>query len=178
MVVEAQGIIPLVSTMQEVVILERAGPTQLPANSSTAKPQTKQPTQWEETHPSANMLHKVILCTEPPLNSCLETALPTRGTRHRYNHQWQASVLPTRKALGATYQPGRRHQKQEGLQHCSPNKGTINTENQTMRWQRKMFQIREQEKRRTTKWSGDRQPIGERIQSNCSKDYPRSQKKN
>ena len=41
-----------------------------------------------QPHPSADRLPKVILILQPPLNTPLDTPLPTRGTRPSSAHQW------------------------------------------------------------------------------------------
>ena len=44
--------------------------------------------------PSSDRLPKVILSPEPPLNTPLDMALPTRGTRLSSTHQW-ADISPS-----------------------------------------------------------------------------------
>ena len=47
--------------------------------------------------PSADRLLKVCLNPLVPQNTHIDTALPTRGTRHISNHQWSGTVPPTKK---------------------------------------------------------------------------------
>ena len=77
-----------VSLLPEVAILVlRPGPTQQPAGSSAWTPRTKQPTRWEYS-PTHWQLPKVILSPQPPLDTPLDTALPTRGTRPSSTLPW------------------------------------------------------------------------------------------
>ena len=52
-----------------------------------------------QPHPSADRLPKAILSSQPPINTPLDTALPTRGTRPTSE---QAPVPPTRKPAQAS----------------------------------------------------------------------------
>ena len=54
-----------------------------------------------EHHPSADRLPKVVLSSQPPINTPLYMVLPTRGNRPSSTHRGQAPVPPTRKPAQA-----------------------------------------------------------------------------
>ena len=71
------------------------------------------------THPSADRVPKAILSSQPPINTPLDTALPTRGTRPSSTHKW-ASTSPSHqkastRSLRTNLTHEGRHQKQEEL---------------------------------------------------------------
>ena len=78
-------------------------------------------------HPSAHRLPKVFLSPQPPLNTPLDTALTTRGTRPSSIDQ-RTGTGPSHQEtcpslLEQTQPPGGRHQKQEKLQSYSLQNG-------------------------------------------------------
>ena len=104
-----------------------------------------------QPHPSADRLPKVFLSPQPPLNTSLDMALPTRGTRPSSTHQW-AGTSPSYQEvctslLDQPKPPGGRQQKQEELQSCSLWNGDHKHRKlDKMRQQRNMLQTKEQDK--------------------------------
>ena len=109
---------------------------------------------------------------------------PPKGKDSASPIRRQAPVPPTKKptqAPGPTSPTGGRHQKQEKLQECRLQKGDHkNRKLDKMRQQRNTLQLKEQGKKptRTARQIGDRNSTWKKIQSNYSKDYSKSQKKN
>ena len=71
-----------------------------------------------QPHPSADRLSEVLLTPQPPINTPLDTVLPTRGTRPSSTHQWAGTSPSDQEActsLDQPHPPGGRHQKQEEL---------------------------------------------------------------
>ena len=104
-----------------------------------------------QSHPSADRLPKVSLSPWRPPNTPLDTSLLARGTRHSSIHQCAGTTPSHQEActslLGQLHPPGGRHQKQEELQCCSlQHKDHKHRKLDKMRWQRNMFQMKEQDK--------------------------------
>ena len=102
-------------------------------------------------HSSADRVLEAILNSQPPMNTPLDTALPTRWTRPRSTHQWAGTQsLPPgslNEPRNQPYPPDGRYQKQEELQHSSQQKGEHkHRKSDEMRWQRNMLQMKEQHK--------------------------------
>ena len=86
-----------------------------------------------------------------PLNTSLDRALPIRGTRPSSTHQWACQTLQSEslnKPLGQPHPPGGWQLKQEEqLQPCSlQNRDCNHRKLYKMKWQRSMFQMKEQDK--------------------------------
>ena len=84
---------------------------------------------------SADRLHKVIMSSQPPLKTNLDTTLPTRGTIHSSTHQLTSTSLSHQEAYTS---PRTKHTHQgadtRGRRSYSPTaskKETTNTESQT-----------------------------------------------
>ena len=80
----------LVWALLEVTVFSiRPGQTQQPVGSCAGKPQAKQPTGQENStiHQQTGCL-KSSWAQSCPLNTPLDMALPTRGTRPSSTHQW------------------------------------------------------------------------------------------
>ena len=101
-----------------------------------------------QSHPSADRLPKVFLIPQLPLNTPLDMALPTRGKKPSSTHQWVGTSHfhqeDCTSLLDQPHPPGGVQQKQEELpcslwdhKHRKLDK---------MRWQRNMFQTKEQDK--------------------------------
>ena len=102
-------------------------------------------------HLSPDGLYKLHLRQEPPLDTPLDTALPTRGTRHSSAHQCTGTSASNQEActslLDQTHPLGGKYQKQEELQSCGLQKGDHkHRELDKMRCQRNMFQKKVQDK--------------------------------
>ena len=68
-----------------------------------------------QPHPSADRLPKAFWSPQVPLNTPLDTPLPTRGTRPSSTHQETCTSLLDH----GCHPTGGRHQKQEVLLYCS-----------------------------------------------------------
>ena len=150
----------------------KTGPTQWCTGFSAGTPQAKQPTGWLK-------VPKVILSLLPPLNAPLYVALSTRGTRTSSTHQRTSQSLPpTRKPAILTR--GQTPQNKKELQSCNlRNRDNKHRKVDNKKWQRNMFQMKEQNK------TLEEQPseveickLPEKEFSDDSKDHPRSWKKN
>ena len=62
--------------------------------------------------PSADRLPKEFWSPQPPIDLLLNTALPTRGPRPSFTHQWAGTNLSHRKACRSLWTRAR-YQKQE-----------------------------------------------------------------
>ena len=117
-----------------------------PLNSMHETVQAKQPTWWEHSR-----THQQTCCfpgTKTPLVTPLSMAQPNRGTRQFHPPVDRHQSLPRKpeQAPGSNSPKGR-HQKQEGIPHCSIQKGYLKHRNPNkMKPQRNMFQIKEQDK--------------------------------
>ena len=72
--------------------------------------------------PLADRLPEFVLSAQPQLNTLLDMALPTRGTRPSSTPVGRQQFLPPgrlNKSLDQPHPPGVRYQKQEELQTCS-----------------------------------------------------------
>ena len=161
--------------LEVTIFSPRPSPTQQP----TGMPQANQPTGEEHspTHQQTGCL-KSSWAHRCPLNIPLETALPTWETRPSSTHQWAGTSPSHQKActslLDQPYPPGGRQQKQE-LQPCRLwNRNLNHRKLDKMRWQRNMSHVKEKDKTPEEQL----QSTQKRIQSNDSKDDPRSWKKN
>ena len=94
----------------------------------------------------------VFLSPQPPANTPVDTALPTRQTDKTELHppvgRHQAFLLRSlHKFLDQPHPPRGRHQKQKDLQPCIPSiGGHTHRKLDKMIQQRNMFQMKEQEK--------------------------------
>ena len=71
-----------------VILAPRPGPTQQPVGSSAGMPQAKPPAMGENTAPIiSRQAVKVVLSSQPPLNTPLDMVLPTKQTRPSSTHQ-------------------------------------------------------------------------------------------
>ena len=80
--------------LPEVTILaSRPGPTRQPTGSSASTPQANQQDR-NTAPPSADRLPKAVLSSQPPLNTPIDTALPSRETQPSSTHQ-RAGTSPS-----------------------------------------------------------------------------------
>ena len=117
--------------LEAAIFSPRPGPTQQPIGPSAGTPQAKQPTGWEHSpsHQQTGCL-KSLWAHSCLVNTPLDMALPTRGTRPNFTHQWAGTSPSYQKActnfLDQPHPPGVRHQKKKELQPCSLRNGNCN----------------------------------------------------
>ena len=106
-----QGIFISIALLKVVILAPRPGPTQQPAGPVLwyLRPSNRVRTQF---HPLADRLPKVTLSPQSHLNTILDKALPTRGTRPSSTHQW-SGTSPSHQEACTSLRTNLTHQRED-----------------------------------------------------------------
>ena len=125
------------SPLKATIFSPRHCPTQKPVGSSAGMPQAKPPAMAENTAPIiSRQAVKVVLSSQPPLNTPLDMVLPTKGTRPSSTHQGAGTSPSHQEACtpgptNLTYQEAEDTWSKRNYDPAAWGKETTNTESYT-----------------------------------------------